>query len=189
MERIFSERSRAQTDNSCSRVSPATNRCVNLPCGRRSFHPSLRIAPCRERYKKKSRINQSKIGSGDRDCRPVTLPHHRTCGFPHPAVEPSGYLRAARSDGMRKPERRRTALVRASVQLPVRAICQAPRELNATFSSGLATRAVVARAPGRRHGASAARRHFRRCRRIHPSSRKIGSRTSASRKYPHQPRR
>jgi hypothetical protein len=22
--------------------------------------------------------------------RPSALPHHRTCGFPHPAVEPSG---------------------------------------------------------------------------------------------------
>ena len=61
--------------NSCSRVSPATNRCVSLPRGRRSFHP-FPDGPCRERYRKKSRINQSKIGSGDRDCaRP---PSHTT---------------------------------------------------------------------------------------------------------------
>ena len=25
---------------------------------------------------------------GSRRLRTVTLPHHRTCGFPHPAVEP-----------------------------------------------------------------------------------------------------
>ena len=25
---------------------------------------------------------------GSRRLRAVTLPHHRTCGFPHPAVEP-----------------------------------------------------------------------------------------------------
>ena len=31
--------------------------------------------------------------------RPGTLPHHRTCGFPHPAVERSGSYVAARSDG------------------------------------------------------------------------------------------
>ncbi len=31
-------------------------------------------------------------------------------------------------------------------------------------------------------------KHFRMCRRIHPSSRNIGCRSSASRKYPHQPR-
>jgi len=30
---------------------------------------------------------------GSRGLRPVTLPHHRTCGFPHPAVEPAA-LRA-----------------------------------------------------------------------------------------------
>ncbi len=29
---------------------------------------------------------------GSRRLRAVTLPHHRTCGFPHPAVEPgSGF--------------------------------------------------------------------------------------------------
>ena len=27
---------------------------------------------------------------GSRGLRPVTLPHHRTCGFPHPAVAPRG---------------------------------------------------------------------------------------------------
>ena len=32
------------------------------------------------------------IGSSDGDCATVTLPHHRTCGFPHPAVELSGSL-------------------------------------------------------------------------------------------------
>ena len=32
---------------------------------------------------------------GSRGLRPVTLPHHRTCGFPHPAVETgTGHLRA-----------------------------------------------------------------------------------------------
>ena len=29
---------------------------------------------------------------GPRRLRPVTLPHHRTCGFPHPAVEQGGFL-------------------------------------------------------------------------------------------------
>ena len=28
---------------------------------------------------------------GPRGLRPVTLPHHRTCGFPHPAVEQGGF--------------------------------------------------------------------------------------------------
>ena len=27
---------------------------------------------------------------GLRGLRPAALPHHRTCGFPHPAVEPGG---------------------------------------------------------------------------------------------------
>ena len=32
---------------------------------------------------------------GSRGLRPVTLPHHRTCGFPHPAVETgAGHWRA-----------------------------------------------------------------------------------------------
>ena len=29
---------------------------------------------------------------GSAGFRPLTLPHHRTCGFPHPAIEPSGGL-------------------------------------------------------------------------------------------------
>ena len=39
------------------------------------------------------RFNSSEvlIGSRDRDFGPATLPHHRTCGFPHPAVELSGF--------------------------------------------------------------------------------------------------
>ena len=39
---------------------------------------------------------QPKDFSGDRvgsaGLRPLTLPHHRTCGFPHPAVEPLSLL-------------------------------------------------------------------------------------------------
>ena len=29
---------------------------------------------------------------GSRGLRPVSLPHHRTCGFPHPAVEIGGVM-------------------------------------------------------------------------------------------------
>jgi hypothetical protein len=32
---------------------------------------------------------QYRIGWGHGLLLPVTLPHHRTCGLPHPAVEPS----------------------------------------------------------------------------------------------------
>ena len=34
-------------------------------------------------------IKQTLDRMGPRGLRPVSLPHHRTCGFPHPAVEPS----------------------------------------------------------------------------------------------------
>ena len=34
--------------------------------------------------------------------RPPPLPHHRTCGFPHPAIEPGGVY-PAKSDGIKKP--------------------------------------------------------------------------------------
>ena len=41
---------------------------------------------------------------GHRGLHPGALPHHRTCGFPHPAVERSGsYAVAARSDGIKNP--------------------------------------------------------------------------------------
>src|ERR1700750_2285982 len=32
---------------------------------------------------------------GSRRLRTVTLPHHRTCGFPHPAVEPGSVTTAS----------------------------------------------------------------------------------------------
>ena len=39
-----------------------------------------------------------------RGLRPGTLPHHRTCGFPHPAVEPSnGPYAVASCHGRMKP--------------------------------------------------------------------------------------
>src|SRR5260221_2334623 len=37
-------------------------------------------------------VNRSSLAEDRVGCmglRPATLPHHRTCGFPHPAVEPS----------------------------------------------------------------------------------------------------
>jgi len=36
---------------------------------------------------------------GCRGLRPGTLPHHRTCGFPHPAVERSGPSHGGRKVG------------------------------------------------------------------------------------------
>ena len=38
------------------------------------------------RRSKAGRLTYDRVGS--RRLRAVTLPHHRTCGFPHPAVEP-----------------------------------------------------------------------------------------------------
>ena len=44
------------------------------------------------------------IGSGHDDCaRAVTLPHHRTCGFPHPAVEPGSGVYPLRPSMVMKP--------------------------------------------------------------------------------------
>ena len=36
---------------------------------------------------------------GPAGLRPQTLPHHRTCRFQHPAIEPSNYSIAASVDG------------------------------------------------------------------------------------------
>jgi hypothetical protein len=48
------------------------------PAVRLPFYPSM------------SRLSDDRVGS--RRLRAVTLPHHRTCGFPHPAVEPGSGL-------------------------------------------------------------------------------------------------
>ncbi len=66
---------------------------------------------------------------GCRGFRPGTLPHHRTCGFPHTAVERSGYTAAARSDGTTKPCRRSRALLSAFWTAPLRAMDHAPAEV------------------------------------------------------------
>ncbi len=51
-------------------------------CGHRMTAPSVTQAAC---------IHISdRVGS--RGLRPVSLPHHRTCGFPHPAVETGGVM-------------------------------------------------------------------------------------------------
>ena len=42
--------------------------------------------------------------------RPVTLPHHRTYGFPYTAVEPSSGHNTARPEGISKPSASRTLL-------------------------------------------------------------------------------
>ena len=36
--------------------------------------------------------------------RPATLPHHRTCGFPHPAIERSGLYTCREIGGKEKAE-------------------------------------------------------------------------------------
>jgi len=45
------------------------------------------------------------IGWGYGELHPAALPHHRTCGFPHPAVEQGGaqFPDAAKSHGMVNP--------------------------------------------------------------------------------------
>ena len=64
--------------------------------------------------------------------RPATLPHHRTCGFPHPAVEHNRAYLAARVDGKRKPFRCRAVLLSACCNSGWAATLQAPRRLVAT---------------------------------------------------------
>ncbi len=71
---------------------------------------------------------------GSRGLRLVTLPHHRTCGFPHPAVDPCFLHRAAPGavatcQGMMKPCRVRVGLLSACCTVGCRAIGQAPRPL------------------------------------------------------------
>jgi len=48
---------------------------------------------------------RSRIGWGCGELHPAALPHHRTCGFPHPAVEQGGsqFPDAAKSHGMVNP--------------------------------------------------------------------------------------
>ena len=49
-----------------------------------------------EPVKPSTRLTQDLDRVGHRGLHPGTLPHHRTCGFPHPAVERSGPLRGGR---------------------------------------------------------------------------------------------
>ena len=88
-----------------------------------SAHEQRSVKPCVDRVERPG-------------LRPAALPHHRTCGFPHPAVEAGGSYFTARSDGMRKPWSRNTLLLRALCRLPVRAMGQAPFRVEATFSIG-----------------------------------------------------
>ena len=46
--------------------------------------------------------------------RPVTLPHHRTCGFPHPAVETSSYIAVCQKFRKVPPRDRRRQARRSS---------------------------------------------------------------------------
>ena len=61
----------------------------------RQLKSRMKQVDAKVEFKMKDRV-------GSRRLRTVTLPHHRTCRFQHPAVEPSGG-QAARSDGNRKP--------------------------------------------------------------------------------------
>jgi hypothetical protein len=45
--------------------------------------------------------------------RPATLPYHRTCGFPHPAVKTQAPYVAIRSEGKRRAGRRNAVLLSA----------------------------------------------------------------------------
>jgi len=49
--------------------------------------------------------NPIKIGWGCEELHPAALPHHRTCGFPYPAIEQGGsqFPDAAKSHGMVNP--------------------------------------------------------------------------------------
>lgn len=45
----------------------------------------LEIRPLKSIGPRKDRVEVAGL-------RPPPLPHHRTCGFPHPAIEPCGVL-------------------------------------------------------------------------------------------------
>jgi hypothetical protein len=68
---------------------------------------------------------------GSRGLRPVTLPHHRTCGLPHPAVEPGGgrFHASAISHGMTNPWWLSVRFLSACCMTGCRAMAQAPRPL------------------------------------------------------------
>ena len=65
---------------------------------------------------------------------------------------------------------------------------QAPRPVRTTFKSLDFTPRLRSRRSRPSASCHRNQKHFRMCRRIQPSRRKIGCRTSASWKYPHQPR-
>ena len=118
---------------------------------------------------------------GCRGLRLGTLPHHRTCGFPHPAIERSGlYTWAARSDGMRNPCARRRVFLKAVCSEGLAAIGQAPRELWATLSSRPCSSSWRKALNRPLTLCQRSQKHLRMCRRIQPSSPKMLRRSSAS---------
>ena len=56
---------------------------------------------------------------GSRGLRPVSLPHHRTCGFPHPAVELEDGLRRRRFPRQGKPITFQRFVLQRSVHHPM----------------------------------------------------------------------
>jgi hypothetical protein len=92
---VFSARRRAHEANRCrigSGMAKPLPKCVLKPFQETR---SAVILLMRARFK------QDRVGS--RRLRTVTLPHHRTCGFPHPAVEPGSGVNPLRPAMVMKP--------------------------------------------------------------------------------------
>ncbi|MCU0836466.1 MAG: hypothetical protein MUC77_18845, partial [Chromatiaceae bacterium] len=66
------------------RTQPASEPAIR-PLG---HHEVLALMPPFTRWRGSFRLTQDRVGLTG--LRPSALPHHRTCGFPHPAVEPGG---------------------------------------------------------------------------------------------------
>ena len=66
--------------------------------------------PSRQKQAKQPEQNPQDDRVGCRGLRPGTIPHHRTYGFPYPAVGPAASL-AARQAGRRKPTASRTLCI------------------------------------------------------------------------------
>ena len=119
--------------------------------------------------------------------RPVILPHHRTCGFPHPAVEPATLL-ACKIRWNQKRYRRRTQLLRARCSSGWAATLHDPRVFVATPRAGPFNPSCRSLRSRSFRSCHLNQKHFRICLRTHPSMSRRGCRLSASPKDPHQPR-